>query len=209
MFRGFLWGEEDKLVTPLATLSETLRPLPDPPLSAREDLAALRTLALHSDLFRIVTPINVDRLEYYLRNHPNRPLVESVLRGFREGFWPFADPEGFPDTCDEELGHPLSAEVEEFVRSYVVQEEQAGRYSHPFGPDLYPGMYSMPIHAVPKPKSDKLRLINNHSAGRWSLNAMIDKNSVGMRPDNVQERVFYVSAFLAARALSGPFQVRD
>ncbi|KAJ2972091.1 hypothetical protein NUW54_g12347 [Trametes sanguinea] len=45
----------------------------------------------------------------------------------------------------------------------------------------------MPIHAVPKPHSDKLRFINNHSAGSFSLNSMIDKRCVGMRPDNVQD----------------------
>ncbi|KAJ3009667.1 hypothetical protein NUW54_g2713 [Trametes sanguinea] len=48
-------------------------------------------------------------------------------------------------------------------------------------------MFSMPVHAVPKPHSEKLRFINNHSAGSFSLNIMIDKRSVGMRPDNVQD----------------------
>ncbi|CDO77838.1 hypothetical protein BN946_scf184714.g13 [Trametes cinnabarina] len=32
-----------------------------------------------------------------------------------------------------------------------------------------------------------MRFINNHSAGKFSLNSMIDKHSVGMRPDNVQD----------------------
>lgn len=187
LFRGFLWEDNGSFVTPLADLSETLRPLPSPPPSAYEDREALRTIALHPELFRIVTPINVDRFEYYLQSHPNRPLVDSVLRGLREGFWPFADLEGFPSLWDEELKHPLSDDVLNFVESYAKQEEDAGRYSHPFGPDLMPGMYSMPVHAVPKSNSDKLRLINNHSAGRWALNAMIDKNNIGMRPDNVQD----------------------
>ncbi|PIL36254.1 hypothetical protein GSI_01916 [Ganoderma sinense ZZ0214-1] len=39
-------------------------------------------------------------------------------------------------------------------------------------------MYSMPIHVVPKPHSDKLRLINNLSAGRYSLNGMIRPESI-------------------------------
>ena len=34
-------------------------------------------------------------------------------------------------------------------------------------------MYSTPIHAVPKPHSEKLWLVNNHSAGHFSLNSMI------------------------------------
>jgi hypothetical protein len=40
--------------------------------------------------------------------------------------------------------------------------------------DLLPGMYSTPIHVVPKPHSTKLRLIVDHSAGSYSLNSMID-----------------------------------
>ncbi|EKM57248.1 uncharacterized protein PHACADRAFT_160748 [Phanerochaete carnosa HHB-10118-sp] len=45
----------------------------------------------------------------------------------------------------------------------------------------------MPIHVVLKPNSEKLHLINNHSAGCWALNAMIDKEKVGMQPDNIQD----------------------
>ncbi|THH15240.1 hypothetical protein EUX98_g9495, partial [Antrodiella citrinella] len=73
------------------------------------------------------------------------------------------------------------------MEDYATKEELAGRYSAPFNFDLLSGMYSMPIHAVPKPHSDKLRLINNHSAGPHSLNSFIDKDDVGMRPDNVQD----------------------
>jgi hypothetical protein len=47
-------------------------------------------------------------------------------------------------------------------------------------------MYSMPIHAVPKPHSEDLRLINNHSAGSFSLNGMIDHSQVtGFPLDNL------------------------
>lgn len=48
-------------------------------------------------------------------------------------------------------------------------------------------MYAMPIYSIPKLHSDKHRLINNHSAGPFSLNAMINKNNIGMQPDNVQD----------------------
>jgi hypothetical protein len=39
-------------------------------------------------------------------------------------------------------------------------------------------MYSTPIHAIPKPQSVKLRLINDHSASTFSLNSMIDRDNV-------------------------------
>ena len=189
LFRGFLWSDNEQVVMPLASLTETLRPLPSPPPSALSDPVALSTLHARPDLFRIITPINVARFTFYLSDHPNRPLVDSVVRGLTEGFWPFAETEGldFPDTWDEEMDLSLGPREHEFIAQYVVDEEQSGRYSHPFGPALLPGMYSMPVHAVPKPNSDKLRFINNHSAGRWALNSMIDKEKIGMRPDNVQD----------------------
>lgn len=183
-------------MTPLATLSESLRPLPSPPLSELSNATALATIHDNPQLFRIVSPIDVDRFESLLSSHPNRPLVESVCRGLREGFWPFADPDlkTFPDTLELPNG-PLSEEASSFIDSYITEEMEAKRYSPEFGPELLPGMYAMPIYAIPKPNSTKLRLINNHSAGDFSLNAMIDKSKVGMRPDNVQDLGRNLKAF--------------
>lgn len=184
-FRGFLWDRYGtSVITPSATTSETLRPLPSPPQGSE---LAWRTIRENADLFRITTPVNVERLEFLLRNHPNRPLVQSVLDGFRFGFWPFAeDNDDLPDTWD--AGNPpLDDRAKEFVSQYASEEEMLGRYSRPFGAHLLPGMYSMPIHAVPKNNSEKLRLINNHSASEFSLNDMISKADVGMRQDNIQD----------------------
>ncbi|KAI9063515.1 DNA/RNA polymerase, partial [Trametes sanguinea] len=173
---------------PLASLSESMNPLPSPPVSELQNESYQSTILSHSHLFRIVTPVKVDALEALLSSHPNRALVDSVCRGFREGFWPFADPisSGFPQSW-EEPAVPLDEQAELFATKYAEDEEAAGRYSPPFSGDLCPGMFSMPVHAVPKPHSDKLRFINNHSAGSYSLNSMINKRSVGMRPDNVQD----------------------
>ncbi|THH27792.1 hypothetical protein EUX98_g6401 [Antrodiella citrinella] len=186
-FRGFLWNEAETPVTPSATLSESLRPIPGPPPEALRDAAAWNTINTHPDLFKFSCPVNVDRFESLLSSHPNRPLVDSVVRGLREGFWPFAqvDPNA-PDLWDEP-SYTVDPDALAFIADYAQKEELAGRYSAPFDFDLLPGMYSMPIHAVPKPHSDKLRLINNHSAGRYSLNSFISKDDVGMRPDNVQD----------------------
>ncbi|GBE80967.1 hypothetical protein SCP_0306900 [Sparassis crispa] len=186
--RGFLWEHCDQYTTPLASLSEHLRPIPGPPQNELNNPVSLRTITDNSDLFQVVTPIAVDCFEALLSSHPNRPLVDSVLRGLREGFWPFAETDHleFPDTWDGG-SIPLTEEASTFISQYAEEEEGLQRYSHPFGPDLLPGMYSMPVHAVPKPHSSKLRFINDHSAGPFSLNAMIDKANVGMRPDNVQD----------------------
>ncbi|OSC98603.1 DNA/RNA polymerase [Trametes coccinea BRFM310] len=162
--------------------------LPSPPQAESYDDQVRKTLRDNAHLLRMVTPLKVDVFEDLLRSHPNRPLVDSVCRGFREGFWPFAEPitSDFPASWDEPSG-PMDEDALHFATQYAEEEEAAGRYSTPFVGDLQPGMYSMPTHAVPKPHSDKLRFINNHSAGKFSLNSMIDKNSVGMRPDNVQD----------------------
>ncbi|KAI0374164.1 DNA/RNA polymerase [Pilatotrama ljubarskyi] len=186
--RGFLWNPKDAPQSPLAELSESMAPLPRPPPSELENDTAWSTINSNPELFRIVSPVKVDVFERLLANHPNQPLVASVCRGFREGFWPFAAPvnEDFPVTWDES-NLPLDEEAASFAQEYARDEEHAGRYSAPFTGALLPGMYSMPVHAVPKPHSDKMRFINNHSAGRFSLNSMIDKGLVGMRPDNVQD----------------------
>jgi len=48
-------------------------------------------------------------------------------------------------------------------------------------------MFSPPIDAVPKPCSNKLWLINNHSAGMFSLNSWIKKEDRSVWLDNLQD----------------------
>ena len=56
----------------------------------------------------------------------------------------------------------------------------------PFGKDLLPGMYCMPHYVVPKPHSDKWRLVNDLSAGPYSLNSMVDRQFITGYPlDNL------------------------
>ncbi|KAL1937234.1 hypothetical protein VTO73DRAFT_13930 [Trametes versicolor] len=180
-FRDFLWGHDEPPSTPLATLSESMGALPPHPTSELLDDAAWSTIHAFPHLFAITTPVRVDVLETLLKDHPNQPLVASVCRGFREGFWPFADAARlatFPETWDE-ANVPLNDMAAQFAMQYA-EEERAGRYSAPFSGELLPGMYSMPVHADLKPYTEKLRCIKNHSAGRFSLNSMIDRHSVGL-----------------------------
>ncbi|OJA11010.1 hypothetical protein AZE42_13529, partial [Rhizopogon vesiculosus] len=39
----------------------------------------------------------------------------------------------------------------QFLDAQIQEEVRAGRLSESFGTQLLPGMYSIPIHAVPKP----------------------------------------------------------
>ena len=65
------------------------------------------------------------------------------------------------------LKSPSENREADFLRSQRDLEFQADRYSVGFGKDLLPGMYSTPIHAIPKPRSEKLRLVNDHSTGPY------------------------------------------
>lgn len=138
-------------------------------------------MARRPDLFRITTPINVNRFEELLSDHPNQPFVESVCRALRQGFWPWADTsdESYPSINDNSAYTCAKTdEQEQFISDQIREEIRLGRVSESFGTDLYPGMYSVPMHTVPKPNSDKLRLVVDHTAGDYSLNSMIDRDAI-------------------------------
>jgi len=64
--------------------------------------------------------------------------------------------------------------------------DQLFRFSDPFQM-LLPGMYSMPIHAVPKPHSTNLHMVTDQSTGQFSLNSMIlHSNITGYPLDNMK-----------------------
>lgn len=177
--RKMIWSDASQVpVNADSSLNRT--PVPDVPHVVRNNPVISTTIASNPDLFRIVTPIRVDRLRTLLQRHPNKPFVDSVCRALQEGFWPWADPScgEYPDTHEEKLKGVLNEPVLQFLRDQRDEEIAAERFSPSFGRNLLPGMYSMPIHAVPKPNSDKLRLVTNHSAGPYSLNSMISKIAI-------------------------------
>ena len=108
-------------------------------------------------------------------SHPKPSFTQSVCISFCEGFWPWAitQKEEYPVTWDYSECPPKTELEASFLREQRDIEISTGWYSEGFGPHLLPGMYSTPVHAVPKPRSVKLRLVNDHSAGPFSLNSMI------------------------------------
>jgi hypothetical protein len=138
----------------------------------------------------LLTPVNIDRLESLLVNHPNPPFVASVLRGLREGFWPWADTqhEVYPLTKDYFKPREYEEHIKSFLRQQRDEEISLNRFSESFGPDLLPGMYAMPIHVIPKPYTVNFRLITNLSAGDFAPNTMINKTNVSNLPlDTISE----------------------
>ena len=183
-----VYRDDELLSRSCADWTEIARPLASIPLSEFNNVVANNTINCHPDLFKVTTPINVDTLENLLVRHPNPPFVKSVLTGLRDGFWPWADTHigEYPDTHDESIGDPSSQRELDFICEQRDKEIKMGRFSESFGEDLLPGMYSMPIHAVPKPHSTDLRLVTNHSAGIFSLNSMIRREDIAGYPlDNM------------------------
>jgi hypothetical protein len=184
-----LWSNSSSHLTPtIADWSETAIPLSRPPASELTNPVVSRTISENPSLFKIVTPINVDRFEELLFDHPNPLFVESVCSGLREGFWPWADTlkNGYPVVYDGSRATPTDTKKAKFIRDQRDIEVEKDRFSPSFGTDLLPGMYSMPAHAVPKPGSSDLRMVTDHSAGNFSLNSMINHDLVTGYPlDNM------------------------
>ncbi len=174
-----IWNPDSQSTETTVKWTERARPLPR--LSSVQLMHPLtrETVSKNPDLFRIVTPVKVNVFENLLQGHPDPSFVKSVCDGLRYGFWPWADiwKPDYPDELD--LSRPQSdLTQEEFLNIQQNIEVAKGCYSKSIGSALLPGMYCMPNYAVPKPHSEKLRLINDHSATKHSLNSMINHNQV-------------------------------
>lgn len=187
--RDLVWRDTDhpRIISALAT--ETAAPLPSPPRNELRNKVARGTIAKHPDLFRITTPIKVDRFEKLLEKHPNKPFVASICRGLRKGFWPFADTSDpkLPTTLDNSQKPILSQDKAEFVRRQRDEEVKLGRWSKSFGTKLLPGMFSSPIRTVPKRNPGAFRLIVDQSQGEHSLNSMIPRSQVKVKLDDIHD----------------------
>ena len=178
--------------------SLTAKPLPRPPLSAFTE-TSLKTISQNPNLFKITCLIHVDIFEAILIDHPNPLFCQSVFTGLWEGFWPWLDkPEDYPETHNNSRRPPKTEEDHIFLAHQVLSEQKADRLSAPFRPDLLPGMYSPPVHTIPKPSSEKLCMVVDHSAGKYSLNSMINpKDIVGVKLDGIHSLRVSLRAFRA------------
>jgi hypothetical protein len=187
--RGLIWSPTDATFSPTAHSSEYAPPVPSPPLHELVGSDAARTVAAHPGLLHVVTPIDIDRFEQLLEDHPNPAFMQSVCKALREGFWPWADTldPSYPSINDNSMLTCTKTDTQlQFLDAQIQEEVCAGRLSESFGTQLLPGMYSVPIHAVPKPRSDKLQLVVDHSAGDYSLNSMIATDAIkGMKLDGL------------------------
>ena len=184
--RHNIWTMDSDPKITAADWTVTAHPLPRPPADEYANKSALCTIAEHLNLFEIVSSIKADVLEHLTLLHPNRSFVESVVEGVQRGFWPWAstNKEGYPLTHDESRPIRLEDEKEEFLLNQIKHEQNLGRMSKAFEGNLLPGMYCMPHYVVLKPHASGLRLVNDLSAGSFSLNSMVDRQYITGFPLN-------------------------
>jgi len=77
--RGFIWSDKD--ISKSLLLKPLIQSMPDVPLSELSSPIPNKTISKNRHLFKIVTPINVNRFETLLASHPNQPLVDSMCCG--------------------------------------------------------------------------------------------------------------------------------
>lgn len=178
--QGLLWDNGDETLSATAMWSITAEPVPMVPAEEYENTAAVETIKTHPHLFAITTPIKVDRLEELLYEHPNQPTVESVCHSLCHGFWPHAHTqhERYPVTWDNSHRLIKTESERNFLNTQIDKEVATKRYSDDFGPELLLGMYCLPIHTIPKPGMDTLRLINDQSDGEYLPNSMINHEDI-------------------------------
>jgi hypothetical protein len=106
---GFAWSDSSHNISPSALYTETAKPLPRPPEHLLNDPVIQAALAACKNHIEVKTPFNVDKLGAMSHDHPNPPLVQSVLIGLRKGFWPFDEGE-------------WKIELEEVIGNYSTEE---------------------------------------------------------------------------------------
>ena len=76
--QGFFWVCNGSSHTPSASFTEIVEPLPNMPTSELHNPIP-STIASHPQLFKIITPVNVDQFKQLLSSHPNQLLVPSFV----------------------------------------------------------------------------------------------------------------------------------
>ncbi|EGG08325.1 uncharacterized protein MELLADRAFT_85000 [Melampsora larici-populina 98AG31] len=187
--RGYVWdGVNTPGYSPAIESSVYAAPFRDaPPLS--EDIDAAFVLEQYPHLFKIITPIKVDKLELLLRDHPNQAFVNSALKGLREGFWPNSS---IPSSEVVDGPNHISCEANQSLLEEQCQDEiDKGRYSEEFT-TLLLGMKVIPLLMVTKKDSNKMRVCSNMSAGHPSPNDLINKSSIPVAYDSLKSFIPYL-----------------
>ncbi|GAA5945714.1 hypothetical protein JCM1841_002701, partial [Sporobolomyces salmonicolor] len=168
--------------TPAVDRTYSDPPLPSVPRSILEDPTIAGTIARAPHLFDVDTPFRVNAVAALLRFHPNRPLIDSVLKGLRHGFWP-----GFEGEMDHSSLGPdpieLSEDDHDFIAMQLNKDYEKGYLSMPFA-KLLPGMVVSPMFVV-RIEGRKPRAVVDQTAS--GLNDGVDRDVARVTYDTIAE----------------------
>lgn len=119
----------------------------------------------------------------------------------------FGPSHSFPAPIQSHMTPVIRLQLTRFRLSFFAHSEMWNSQKIEYSPGfncLLPGMYSIPLHVVPKDGGTSLCLVTNHSKEPFSLNSMIDKGDMGSFPlDNMKHLgVIYLSFISLCRAKS-------
>ncbi|KAL7412727.1 hypothetical protein BDY24DRAFT_327737, partial [Mrakia frigida] len=155
-------------------------PFPRPPPTIVSNPTLTNTITTNPHLFVVDSAVNVDRLAILLKDHPNRPLVESILLGFREGSWPLHDGDL---THLRTIPQTHSQKDSKLIETHVQEERSREHWSAPFS-TLLPGMHVSPRFVIPPRTVDSSpRIICDQSAD--ALNSGITREAVKVAYDGI------------------------
>ncbi|KAF8218766.1 hypothetical protein L208DRAFT_1469623 [Tricholoma matsutake] len=182
--QGFVWSDSaNNYISPSALYTESAPPLPSPPQRLLDDPAIQTSLQSLGDYIKVETPFNVDKLELLLVSHPNRPFVQSVMKGLREGFWPFDEGEWKIELEEVAPNYVSDPEDAEAIHAFRDHEVAAGRWSDPLAStELLPGMKISPMFVVWQ--NNKPRVITDHS--RLGINEGIPRADAKVKYDDMR-----------------------
>jgi hypothetical protein len=101
------------------------------------------------------TPLDVDFLTARLTGYKD---AEFIINGFRNGF-----PLGLKTDASPSLKEPRALPASLDLRRKILDEVDKGRILGPFNQPPMQNLKISPLHAIPKPASNKVRLIFNLS----------------------------------------------
>lgn len=111
---------------------------------------AIKVIILSEPVFTYhpLNRVHHDILNYYLRDHPNRQLVEWAVQGFKVGF--DLGLERAPKPNEPCRNAPRCYEHPEVVREMVAKEVALGHVVGPLDKKPWPDMVFSPLQLVPK-----------------------------------------------------------
>ena len=142
--------------------------------------------------FTVKTPIDIDRLELELSDHPDMLFVENLCRDLREGTR--IDYTGPRAPC---ISKNLPSAYQNPRTDTLAQEVALGRVAGPFDSPPLPNLQVSPIRVIPKKHSDKFRLIFHlsHPKSGDSINSCIPKEDFSLQYTKIDNAITALLTF--------------